>query len=147
MRAVKLFIDGAMGSRGAALLADYSDDPGNRGETYPAVEERSDRHFVGRIEHNRHRSAGFCRFPGKTQTREARLVGRIKLKPRGRSEFKSFGAGFDPDQVQLETWGSLELELACDSGIARFTPTEAGFPDGTLNLTRLTFLRGLSCPP
>ncbi len=28
---VKLFADGALGSRGAALLADYSDEPGNRG--------------------------------------------------------------------------------------------------------------------
>jgi hypothetical protein len=31
MRAVKLYADGALGSRGAALLADYSDDAGNRG--------------------------------------------------------------------------------------------------------------------
>jgi predicted amidohydrolase YtcJ len=31
MRGVKLYIDGALGSRGAALLADYSDDHGNRG--------------------------------------------------------------------------------------------------------------------
>jgi predicted amidohydrolase YtcJ len=31
MRSVKLFADGALGSRGAALLGDYSDDPGNRG--------------------------------------------------------------------------------------------------------------------
>ena len=31
MRMVKLYADGALGSRGAALLADYSDDPGNRG--------------------------------------------------------------------------------------------------------------------
>jgi predicted amidohydrolase YtcJ len=31
MRSVKLYIDGAMGSRGAALLADYSDDAGNSG--------------------------------------------------------------------------------------------------------------------
>ena len=31
MRAVKLFMDGALGSRGAALLADYSDDSGNSG--------------------------------------------------------------------------------------------------------------------
>ncbi len=31
MRTVKLHADGALGSRGAALLADYSDDPGNRG--------------------------------------------------------------------------------------------------------------------
>lgn len=31
MRTVKLYADGALGSRGAALLADYSDDHGNRG--------------------------------------------------------------------------------------------------------------------
>lgn len=31
MRGVKLYIDGALGSRGAALLADYSDESGNRG--------------------------------------------------------------------------------------------------------------------
>ena len=33
MRMVKLYVDGALGSRGAALLQDYSDDPGNRGLT------------------------------------------------------------------------------------------------------------------
>lgn len=31
MRGVKLYIDGALGSRGAAMLEDYSDDHGNRG--------------------------------------------------------------------------------------------------------------------
>jgi predicted amidohydrolase YtcJ len=31
MRAVKLYADGALGSRGAALLTDYADDPGNQG--------------------------------------------------------------------------------------------------------------------
>src|SRR5690606_35132077 len=31
MRTVKLYIDGALGSRGAALLEDYSDDHGNLG--------------------------------------------------------------------------------------------------------------------
>lgn len=31
MRTVKVYADGALGSRGAALLADYSDDAGNRG--------------------------------------------------------------------------------------------------------------------
>jgi predicted amidohydrolase YtcJ len=31
VRAVKIYADGALGSRGASLLADYSDDPGNRG--------------------------------------------------------------------------------------------------------------------
>ena len=31
VRSIKLYADGALGSRGAALLEDYSDDPGNRG--------------------------------------------------------------------------------------------------------------------
>ena len=31
LRAIKLFIDGAMGSRGALLFEPYSDDPGNSG--------------------------------------------------------------------------------------------------------------------
>ncbi len=31
MQGVKLYMDGALGSRGAALAEDYSDDPGNRG--------------------------------------------------------------------------------------------------------------------
>ncbi len=31
MRTVKLYMDGALGSRGAALLSDYNDDHGNRG--------------------------------------------------------------------------------------------------------------------
>jgi predicted amidohydrolase YtcJ len=42
LRAVKLMIDGAMGSRGAVFLEDYSDDKGNRGlfVTEPAELER-----------------------------------------------------------------------------------------------------------
>lgn len=39
MRAVKLYADGALGSRGAALLADYSDDHGNRGLMVMSPEE------------------------------------------------------------------------------------------------------------
>ncbi|GAA4861837.1 amidohydrolase [Luteimonas vadosa] len=31
MRGVKLYVDGALGSRGAALIEDYSDEPGHRG--------------------------------------------------------------------------------------------------------------------
>ena len=43
MVGVKLYADGALGSRGAALTADYSDDPGNRGLwiTPPAELERA----------------------------------------------------------------------------------------------------------
>lgn len=39
MRAVKLYADGALGSRGAALLQDYSDDPGNRGLMFVTQDE------------------------------------------------------------------------------------------------------------
>jgi predicted amidohydrolase YtcJ len=39
IRAVKIEFDGAMGSRGAALLAPYSDDPGNSGHYRMAPEE------------------------------------------------------------------------------------------------------------
>ena len=35
VRAVKLIADGALGSRGAALLEDYADEPGNRGLLVP----------------------------------------------------------------------------------------------------------------
>jgi predicted amidohydrolase YtcJ len=39
MRSVKLYIDGAKGSRGAALLADYSDDTGNSGLLFMPAEQ------------------------------------------------------------------------------------------------------------
>ncbi|MDT8439901.1 MAG: amidohydrolase [Wenzhouxiangellaceae bacterium] len=46
MRGVKFYADGALGSRGAALLTDYSDDPGNRGllfETDAALQAQIDK--------------------------------------------------------------------------------------------------------
>jgi predicted amidohydrolase YtcJ len=39
IHSVKLYIDGALGSRGAALLDDYSDDPGNAGLLFMPPEE------------------------------------------------------------------------------------------------------------
>lgn len=33
LRAMKMYVDGALGSRGAALVEEYTDDPGNRGLT------------------------------------------------------------------------------------------------------------------
>jgi predicted amidohydrolase YtcJ len=38
-RSMKLYADGALGSRGAALLADYSDEPGSRGLLFVSDEE------------------------------------------------------------------------------------------------------------
>jgi predicted amidohydrolase YtcJ len=39
IRALKLYADGALGSRGAALITPYSDDPGNRGLTLTSHQE------------------------------------------------------------------------------------------------------------
>jgi hypothetical protein len=39
VRAVKMYMDGALGSRGAALIDAYADDPGNRGLTRTSEEE------------------------------------------------------------------------------------------------------------
>jgi predicted amidohydrolase YtcJ len=39
LRSVKLYSDGALGSRGAALIEDYSDDPGNRGLLFNDADE------------------------------------------------------------------------------------------------------------
>ncbi len=39
VRSMKLYSDGALGSRGAALLADYSDEPGTRGLLFVSDEE------------------------------------------------------------------------------------------------------------
>ncbi len=80
-------------------------------------------------------------FFGVGDVRQGKLVFDEMFTTRG----GIFGAEFDPETVELEPWGSLELDLECDSGIASFTPTEAGFPAGALNLIRLTLLAGLSC--
>lgn len=57
-----------------------------------------------------------------------------------------FGADFDPAEVENLDWGSLELEITCeDGGEARFTPTEEGFPAGTLDIINLTSIDGLDC--
>ena len=56
-----------------------------------------------------------------------------------------FGADFDLKTVERTPWGVLELELQCEAGTAEFTPSEPGFPAGTLDLVRLTILEGLGC--
>ena len=56
-----------------------------------------------------------------------------------------FGEMFDPATVEELPWGSLELDIECSGGTADFTPTETGFPAGSLNLVQLTALGGLDC--
>jgi hypothetical protein len=56
-----------------------------------------------------------------------------------------FGPGFDPDTVAFTSWGSLELDLDCNSGTATYSSTEPGFGSGVLNLKRLTRIDTLNC--
>lgn len=56
-----------------------------------------------------------------------------------------FGPDFDPNEVDVQPWGSLELEMGCEGGEARFTPSEAGFDPGTLDIIQLSSLDGLGC--
>jgi predicted amidohydrolase YtcJ len=42
LRSVKLYADGALGSRGAAMIEPYSDDPDNRGLLFASEEEMTD---------------------------------------------------------------------------------------------------------
>ncbi len=56
-----------------------------------------------------------------------------------------FGAGFDPDDVTLQAWGTLELEFAdCGRATLRYTGPQA-FGSGTRQYTRLTVLDELEC--
>ncbi|WP_138430567.1 amidohydrolase [Fodinibius saliphilus] len=43
LRSVKLYADGALGSRGAAMIEPYSDDPNNKGLLFVSEEELTDR--------------------------------------------------------------------------------------------------------
>jgi|GEM_PF-337529 len=56
-----------------------------------------------------------------------------------------FGDDFDPDTVEHQVWGRLEIDIDCNSGTASWTSNEDGFGPGVLNLRRLTTLADLSC--
>lgn len=58
----------------------------------------------------------------------------------------AFGDAYDPDDFELAPWGTLELELDCQGGEARYTSTENGFGSGTLNVQQLTRMDGPACP-
>ncbi|NBB93567.1 MAG: hypothetical protein GVY32_10415 [Gammaproteobacteria bacterium] len=57
-----------------------------------------------------------------------------------------FGAAFDPDQVELEQWGMLVLQLDCESGTASWDSEDPEFGQGTFDLERLTRLQIPDCP-
>jgi glucose/arabinose dehydrogenase len=54
---------------------------------------------------------------------------------------------FDPTQVVNDPWGSLLFRFdSCDSGTVEFSSAIGGYGSGSMRLTRLTRLAGLSCP-
>ncbi|MEM1411098.1 MAG: M14 family zinc carboxypeptidase [Pseudomonadota bacterium] len=57
-----------------------------------------------------------------------------------------FGEEFDPDALELQNWGRLEMDLSCDGGEARYESTESGFGSGVLSLVQLTNMDGPACP-
>jgi len=57
-----------------------------------------------------------------------------------------FGPEFDPDSVEVKSWGTLEMDLDCNSGTANYNGTEDGFGSGSFDLIRLTRLDGFECP-
>jgi len=73
-------------------------------------------------------------------------VNRIVFPELYRASGGEFGPGFDPETVQIEPWGTLELDLDCYGGTATYTSSEEGFGSGTLNVVRLTSIDQLDCP-
>lgn len=56
-----------------------------------------------------------------------------------------FGSQFDPAQVERLEWGTLKFTLGCEQAGVDYAPLQA-FPEGTLDLQRLTRLREVGCP-
>lgn len=57
-----------------------------------------------------------------------------------------FSDEFDAADVVRSSWGSMELELECDTGQASYNPGVAGFSEGQFQLRRLTRLASPACP-
>ena len=81
-------------------------------------------------------------FFGLGEIREGKLVFDDMLTSSG----GIFGPEFNPDDVDLKPWGSLELDLTCEGGTATYSSTEEGFGSGVLNVVRLTNIDQLPCP-
>ena len=56
-----------------------------------------------------------------------------------------FGAGFKPEDVEREEWGSLVLDLDCAGGEFEYQSVLPEFGNGTQESRRLTELAGLEC--
>ncbi|MGA9420740.1 MAG: hypothetical protein WBW61_00120, partial [Rhodanobacteraceae bacterium] len=58
-----------------------------------------------------------------------------------------FPPNFNAAAVHNQPWGTITLTFTgCTNGEASWRPTAAGYPDGSMPITRLTQPDGLSCP-
>jgi len=56
-----------------------------------------------------------------------------------------FGPQFDPDDVRVEPWGSLLVELGCEFGKMDYLSSSPGYGEGKHTLVRLTNPGGVAC--
>ena len=57
-----------------------------------------------------------------------------------------FPPAFDPSQVQNEPWGTITFTFTdCNHGTASWANTAAGYPAGSVPITRLTMPEGYAC--
>ena len=80
-------------------------------------------------------------FFGVGEVREGKLVVDEMLTTHG----GIFGPDFNPENVEVDPWGKLELVIDCGGGTASWESTEEGVPAGQLELVRLSNLAGLHC--
>lgn len=57
-----------------------------------------------------------------------------------------FGSAFDPDDVQITPWGSLEFTLGCETGTATYAGPVA-YGSGQRQLRQISSPTGLACSP
>jgi hypothetical protein len=57
-----------------------------------------------------------------------------------------FGVDFDPNEVELIEWGSLDMALECSAGEANYDSNLLEFGNGSFDLTRLTQPARPACP-
>ena len=58
-----------------------------------------------------------------------------------------FPPNFVASQVTSTSWGTLTLSFSdCNNGVASWTPSVAGYTSGSLAITRLSGIAGMTCP-
>lgn len=72
--------------------------------------------------------------------------GSIVFEQMSRAHGPHFGASYDPAAFQADDWGTLTLQLDCNSGTAHYASSKAEFGSGNLTLTRLTNMKRPDCP-